>query len=134
MKKSASLCLLCLWIAQIGFAESLFLQNETSYPVGHPKSRMAVQWANSARDVEEGNRSLMQGMSLHSDSLQVLKKPGKIELKIPEKAQYFRVLLWSDGKGEPDFHTNWVDITPNKSYTLKPDHLVPSLLMLGMGC
>ena len=123
---------LSLLVTVTGFAENLVLKNQTSYP--NQKSKMAVQWATSAKEVDEGNNALIQGSKLNPDSLQVLTQPGKVNLSIPKKAEYFRILVWSKGEGDPDFHTNWVDIVPNKTYTLKADHLVPSVLMLGTGC
>jgi anti-sigma regulatory factor (Ser/Thr protein kinase) len=59
---------------------------------------------------------------------------GKIELTIPEDMGYFRVVVWSKGKDAPDLSTNWIDIIPGKTYTLETDHLVPVVLMSGMGC
>lgn len=48
--------------------------------------------------------------------------------------EYFRVLVWSDGKSEPDLLTNGVDVVPNKTYTVRDDLLVPAVLMAGTGC
>ncbi|MBS0603923.1 MAG: hypothetical protein JSS60_02680 [Verrucomicrobia bacterium] len=117
-----------------GFADNLFLENLTSYPQKDQNSKIAVQWANSAKDVEEGNQALVAGSKLSPKTMQFLTRSGKIEIAIPQKATYFRVLAWSKGSKEPDFHTNWVEIIPNKTYTLKDDLLVPSVLMAGMGC
>jgi hypothetical protein len=36
--------------------------------------------------------------------------------------------------GEPDYTTNWIDITPDKTYTLGNDYLIPVVLMAGSGC
>lgn len=117
-----------------GFADNLVLENLTSYPQKKQNMKIAVQWANSAKEVEEGNQALVAGSKLNPSTMQPLTKSGKIELTIPQKAAYFRVLAWSKESEEPDFHTNWVEIIPNKTYTLKADFLIPSVLMSGMGC
>lgn len=121
-------------LAITGFAENLVLENETPYPIKNQRSKIAVQWASSAKEVEEGNHALIHGLTLNRATLQVLTRPGKVHLSIPKKAEYFRVLAWSKGKGGPDFLTNWVEIVPKKTYILKADHLVPVALMLGTGC
>lgn len=123
---------LALLITATGFAENLVLENQTSYPI--KTSRMVIQWATTAKEVEEGNSALMYGLKLNPASLQELTQAGKVSLSIPQKAEYFRVLVWSKGEGEPDLHTNWVEVIPTKTYTLKAEHLVPSVLMLGTGC
>ena len=76
----------------------------------------------------------MHGVQLNPQTLQVLTRSGTIQLSVPKKAEYFRVVAWSKGEGEPDLLTNWVDIVPNKVYTLQTDHLVPTVLMIGTGC
>lgn len=134
MKKIILIFLSLLAITTVGFTENITLDNQTSYPIKDQKSKIAVQWANSAKEIDEGNNAIMHGGKLNSSSLQVLTSQGKVELKIPKKAEYFRVLVWSKGEGDPDFHTNWVDVIPGKAYTLQTDHLVPSVLMPGMGC
>ena len=121
-------------LATTGFTENLILENQTSYPLKGQKSRIAVQWATSAKEVQENNLALMNGFKMNPDTLLVISRAGKVMLNIPKKAEYFRVLAWSKGEGEPDLHTNWVDVVPNKTYTLEADHLVPSVLMLGTGC
>lgn len=123
-----------LLVTTMGFAENLILENQTSYPIKDQKSQIAVQWANSAKEVDDDNKAVIDGVKLNPDTLQILTQTGSIKLTIPEKAEHFRVLVWSTGEGEPDLLTNWVDIVPNKTYTLKTDHLVPSVLMLGTGC
>lgn len=123
---------LSLLVTVAGFAENLVLENQTSYPVKN--SKMAIQWATTAKEVTEANTALMHGLTLKPETLQVLTQLGKVNLTIPKKAEYFRVLVWSKGEGEPDLHTNWVEVVPTKTYTLKAEHLVPSVLMLGTGC
>ena len=131
--KTMILSVLSLFIiAATGFADNLILENQTTYPSENQKVKIAVQWATSAKEVEEGNKAITYSQPLKA--LETLKESGKVSLNIPEKAEYFRVLVWSKGEGEPDLLTNWVEIIPNKSYTLKPDHLVPAILMLGTGC
>ncbi len=117
-----------------GFCDNLILENFTNYPQKNQNSKIAIQWANSAKEVEEGNQALISGAKLNQSTMQFLTRLGKMEMTIPQKAEYFRVLVWSKEGEEPDFHTNWVEIIPNKVYTLKPDSLIPSVLMSGMGC
>jgi hypothetical protein len=131
MKKIA---LFFILIAAAGFADNIELDNQTGYPLKNQKSKIAIQWASSAKEVEEGNHAVVQGLKLRPETLQVLTQPGTALLTIPQKAQYFRVVAWSKGEGEPDLLTNWVDIVPSKTYTLKGDYLVPSVLMVGTGC
>lgn len=133
MKKIALFFFLMLVITT-GFADSFVLNNQAANPTKNKKSKIAIQWANSVKDVEENNSRIKQGKKLNPNSLQVLTKMGKINLDIPKNAEYFRVLVWSKGVGEPDFLTNWVDIIPSKVYTLDKDHLIPLILMSGMGC
>lgn len=123
-----------LTLATRGFAENIVLENQTSHPIIDQKSKMAIQWAASAREVDEENKALIYGLKLKPETLQVLTQSGKIDLSVPEKVEYFRVLVWSKGEGDPDLLTNWVDIVPNKTYTLETDHLVPAALMAGTGC
>lgn len=134
MKKIALFFISLLVVATPTFAENFVLENQTSYPAKNPKSKMMIQWATSAKEVDEGNNALIQGSKLNPDTLQVLKQSGKVNLSIPKKAEYFRVLVWSKDEAAPDLLTNWVDVVPNKTYTLKTDHLVPSVLILGTGC
>ncbi len=131
--KKIMLCLL-LALTTAGFAESLVLENQTAYPLKNQKSKIAIQWASSAREVEDQNQAVTHGSELKSSSVQTLNQAGKVKLSIPAKAEYFRVLAWSKGEGKPDLLTNWVEIVPNKTYTLKADHLVPVVLMSGTGC
>lgn len=133
MKKIALFFLSLLAVATTGFADNLVLDNQTSYPAANEKSKIAVQWASTAKEVDESNKALLQGEVLHADKTQALKK-GKVSLTIPQKAEYFRVLVWSKDEKAPDLHTNWVDVVPNKVYTLKKDQLVPIALMFGTGC
>jgi hypothetical protein len=76
----------------------------------------------------------MQGKKLNPNSLQIVMQVGSIHLNIPKNAEYFRVLVWLKGEREPSLLTNWVDIIPNKTYTLNEDYLIPRALMSGMGC
>ncbi|MBS0627942.1 MAG: hypothetical protein JSS09_07005 [Verrucomicrobia bacterium] len=121
-------------VATAGFSESFVFDNETSYPNNDQKSKIAVQWASSAKEVDEGNKALMYGYKLNPSTFQIITKQGKVTLNIPEEAQYFRVLAWSNNDENPDLITNWVDVEPNKTYTLTTDHLVPTVLMSGTGC
>lgn len=114
------------------FAESIILDNQTAYPT--KQSKMAVQWANSARDVDVNNKTLMYGGKLDPTTLQPVSQTGEVKLTIPIKAQQFRVLVWSKVSEEPDYSTNWIDITQGKTYTLETDYLIPVVLMPGSGC
>ena len=134
MKKIMLFFFSLLAVATTGFADNLVLENQTSYPAKNQKNKMAIQWATSAKEVDESNKALLHGTKLNPDTLQVITQSGRINVSIPKKAEYFRVLAWSKGEGDPDFHTNWVDVVPNKTYTLEADHLVPSVLMSGTGC
>jgi len=131
MEKIA-LFFLFLFVAATGFTENFVLMNQTSYP--HQNAKIAIQWASSAKEVTDSNHALISGEKLKPNTLQVLTKSGKVNVNIPKNAEYFRVLVWSEEQSDPDYHTNWVDVIPNKTYTLKTDHLVPTVLMSGMGC
>ena len=117
-----------------GYAEPFVLDNQALKSGDIQASNIAIQWATSARDAEESNIMVRQIKKLNPDSLQALPKGGKINLNSPQKAAYFRVIIWKNGTGDPDFLTNWVDIVPNKIYTLNKEHLIPLVLMQGMGC
>lgn len=118
--------------ATSAFADSFILNNQTS--ANSKETKLAIQWAFSAKEVAENNNELMQGKKFDSQALQFLTSTGKLNLNIPEKAEFFRVLAWSKGMAEPDLLTNWVDVVPNKTYTLTNDYLIPKVLMFGMGC
>jgi hypothetical protein len=133
MKKIA-LFLLCLLLTTTGFTANLVLDNQTSYPNKDQKSKIAIQWATSAKEMDDANNALMQGSKLDPKSFQMINQSGKTTLTIPPNAEYFRILAWSTADTDPDFVTNWVDVVPKKTYTVKADHLVPSVLMLGTGC
>lgn len=134
MKKITVLIISLMAIATSGFAEKIVLDNQTTFPNKDQKSKIAVQFANSVKEVQEGNQALMNGSQLNQNAMQVLTQNGKINLNTPSQAQYFRVLVWSKGDGQPDLVTNWVDIVPKKTYKLEKDHLVPTVLMAGTGC
>lgn len=119
-----------LLLAACTVTDHLVLDNRTPYP--SDDSKLAVQWAASAKEVDEGNDSLLHGMELKN--VRKIRHTGNVHLAIPQNAKYFRVLLWSKGSEDPDFHTNWVEIVPDKVYTLKPDQLVPTVLLFGTGC
>ena len=125
MKKMMLFFLLC---AATGFAENVVLENQTS------KSKIAVQWAATAKEVDENNKAILNGSKLNPASMQVLTPSRIVNVSIPKNAEYFRVLAWSKDQEDPDLLTNWVDVVPNKTYTLQTDHLVPLVLMAGTGC
>lgn len=130
--KKMMLFLSLMSVTAWGFAENLVLENLTAYP--NKKVKMAIQWANTAKEVVDGNNAVIYGLKLNPATFQALSQPGKIHVVIPKQAEYFRVLVWSKGEEEPDLLTNWVDALPNKVYKLKQDHLVPAVLMGGAGC
>lgn len=121
-------------VVTTGFADNFVLDNKTSNFINNKKSKMVIQWADSAKDVEESNNRIKQGKKLNPHSLHLLTQKGKINLDIPKNAKYFRILAWSKDEVEPDLLTNWVDIIPGKIYTLNEDQLIPLVLMSGMGC
>lgn len=133
MKKLAGVFFFLLGVTS-AFADSIILNNQALNPAHDKKSKMAIQWVNSAKDVEEENTKLKRGENLNPNSLQNLNHAGKIQLIIPKKAEYFRVLVWTKAAREPDLLTNWVDVVPKKTYTLNKDLLVPLVLISGMGC
>ncbi len=98
------------------------------------KTKIAIQWASSAKETQENNQDLMYGNKDAQNSVQALTQTGAINLNVPNNAQHFRILVWSKGEGQPDFLTNWVTIIPNKKYTLHKDQLIPAVLMAGTGC
>lgn len=121
-----------LFLTTCLFAENIFLDNKTAYPA--KQSKMAIQWADSAKEVDEYNKALMYGKKINRDKLQPISQIGKVKLTIPKKAHQFRVLVWSDSSKEPDYSTNWIDITDGKTYTLENDYLIPVVIMPGSGC
>lgn len=119
-------------IAATGFAENVILENNTTYPT--KKSKMAIQWAYSGKDVDNANNASIQHLKLDPSTLQTLSQTRKNTIKVPDGAEYFRIVVWSKEEDNPDLLTNWVDIVPSKNYVLKQDHLVPAVLMVGVGC
>jgi hypothetical protein len=116
------------------FAQNLQLDNQTSYPESKAKSKIAVQWAATAKEIADENNAVMTNEPLNSANMKMLTQQGKINLTVPDNAEYFRILVWTTGKGDPDSLSNWVDIVPNKTYTIGDDDLSPAVLMSGMGC
>lgn len=128
--KTIVLALLCL--ASTAFADQFVLDNQTTYPA--PNKKIAIEWASSAQEVDASNKALLYNGSVQSKFLVILNQQGKIDLTIPPKATYFRVIAWSTEKSNPDHSTNWIEVVPGKTYTLHTDQLVPVVLMSGMGC
>lgn len=119
-----------LILTATAFAEHITLNNQTSYP--NKESQIGIQWADTAKEVSEQSDVYCPNLKLNS--LKLLNHSGKIDLNTPANAAYFRVVIWKKNEKEPDLMTNWVDIQPKKIYTLKDDHLIPAVLMAGMGC
>ncbi|TAL60307.1 MAG: hypothetical protein EPN84_09735 [Legionella sp.] len=126
------LCLSC--VSLVAFADKIVLDNKTNYPDQSHPGKIAIQWATSVTDTQEANKIIIHGSKLDSSSLMLLSKKGSMQLTPPDHAHYFRLMVWSTGKQEPDLLTNWVDIIPNKIYTVNQDHLVPTVLISGAGC
>jgi hypothetical protein len=121
--------ILLFFLATTLFAESITLQNQTSHP--SRKTKLYIQFAATAREVQEQNELLIRGIR---PSMQSLAAQPKLTVSLPHKAQYFRLLVCPEGKPNPELLTNWVDAVPNKTYLLKDEHLTPAVLMTGMGC
>lgn len=132
--KKIILFFLSILVVTTGYADSFVLNNQAPNHTNAKQTKIAIQWANSAKEVEESNNKMKQGGKLNLKSLQVVTQLGKINLEIPKNAEYFRVLVWSKGLANPDLLTNWLDVIPNKTYTLNDEHLFPIVLMSGMGC
>ncbi len=132
--KKLILFFIAMLMGTTAFAESFILDNQSHYPNPKEKSTLAIQWASSAKDVEENNNKLRQDSKLDKHSLLALTQTGKLHLTIPKKIEYFRVLAWTHGSKKPTLVTNWVSIIPDKTYALDDAHLIPVVLMAGMGC
>ncbi|KTC91277.1 hypothetical protein OQJ15_14700 [Fluoribacter dumoffii] len=115
------------------FANSIVLDNKTNYPK-EKLGKIAVQWSVSAKAIQEANKNILNGTTLHSSSLTMLRQNDKIYLKSPKNARYFRIIVWLNDKQQPDLLTNWVDIIPDKTYVVNQNQLVPRALMVGAGC
>ena len=132
MKKIGLFFSSLLLLATTGFAANITLDNQTPYP--KQNARIAVQWASTAKEVQESNQAIIHGTGMDSASIQTINQQGAVKLNVPKNAEFFRVLVWSNNSPDPDLLTNWVDVTPNKTYMLQGDHLVPAVLMPGTGC
>lgn len=128
------LAFLSIWIAATAHSEQFMIDNQTAYSARHQKFNIAIQWANSSKDIEVKQSVTAQELKKNSVTLKLLTQIGKINISSPNKAEYFRVLVWSKGTNDPAFVTNWVNIVPNKIYTLNKEHLIPVALMAGTGC
>ncbi|MBM3191798.1 MAG: hypothetical protein FJZ63_04010 [Chlamydiae bacterium] len=126
--------LLGLLITATSFADNFILENETPYPNKDLKSKMAVQWATSAAGMHKCDEPFIEGSRLDKSTWVMVKKQGQVNVALPKGAQYFRILVWSHDVLVPDLHTNWVQMVPDKVYTLKKDQLSPTVLMGGFGC
>lgn len=124
------LCL--LFMSSVALAD-IILDNKTDYPE-KAKSKIAVQWAESGESIQKENKSILNNSILDESSLKILKQNGLIKITPPNKAKYFRIVVWSTDKKIPDFLTSWVDIVPTKTYIVNQDLLIPAVLMSGSGC
>lgn len=117
-----------------GFATTIVFDNQTSYPLKTAKSRLAIQWARTTKEMQEANKALIYGTKLDLNALKMVLNAGKLRLKVPNNAEHFRVLAWSNDAKMPDLLTNWVDVVPDKTYKLEKDQLTLAVLMSGVGC
>jgi hypothetical protein len=123
-----------LFITQTGFAQRIVLDNATIYPIQDKNTKIAIQWAANAEEMQIQNRAIIYALALNTKSLQILNQTGKVNIDIPKNVQYFRILVWLISKDKPDLLTNWVNIIENKNYTLHQDQLAPAALISGIGC
>lgn len=117
----------CLFFTTTLFADHFTLENET------PFRKIAIQWASSARMVQESNDAIMQRDPIATADL-YYPRQSKATVSVPKNATYFRVLIWDSEQNLPEFLTNWVELVSGKTYLLKKEHLTPVLLINGMGC
>lgn len=129
-----SLLFLSLFLLAKVSAETVVIDNQTFYPSKGQSSTIVLQWARSAREVNEDNNALIQETPIAKEKMKPLTQNGKITVNLPPDAMYFRILVWSKNDSSPDLHTNWVNVVSNKTYTVKQDQLVPTVLMSGVGC
>ncbi|HHT0591639.1 TPA: hypothetical protein ACTXXA_001302 [Legionella anisa] len=127
-------CLCLYFTASTALATQIMLDNKTNYPQKNNLGRIAVQWVTSAEAIQESNKTIINGSELDLNSLMTLSQKGQIKLTLPNNANYFRVVVWSTGKRKPDLLTNWVDVVPNKTYSVNQDQLASAILMSGAGC
>lgn len=126
---------LCLYLmASTALATQIMFDNKTNYPEKNNPGKIAVQWVTSAEAIQESNKAIINGSKLDLSSLMTLSQKGQIQLTLPNHANYFRVVVWSTGKKQPDLLTNWVDIVPNKTYIVNQDQLASAILVSGAGC
>lgn len=133
MKKILVWLYLC-FMASTALADSIVLDNETNYPEKGKPGKIAVQWAATVEITQKANKTIIHGSTLDLSALMMLPQKGQIRLTPPNHSKYFRILVWSTDKHGPDFLTNWVNIVPNTTYTVKQDQLIPVVLMSGSGC
>jgi hypothetical protein len=127
MEKSMKFLKLALFFSTTLFADQFTLDNQTSHP------KIAIQWSPSAKGVQERNEAILQKDPISPKDL-YFPTQSKANITIPKKAAYFRVLIWDAVQDLPEYLTNWIEFVPGKTYHLKQEHLIPVLLMPGMGC
>src|SRR5947199_40466 len=80
MKMKMKLLILFVLFAQASvFAENIVLDNRSGYPQKNQKSKIAVQWAVTAREVDEANKAIMHGYQMKPETFQDITQGGKIE-------------------------------------------------------
>lgn len=115
-------------------AETIVLDNKTSYSASNNTTKIAIQWASSAQEVQQNNATLIQGKTLSPAKVQYLTGQGKEKITVPKNQEYFRIVTFSKEEKKPELLTNWVEVVSGKTYELKQEHLSPVILMIGMGC
>lgn len=123
-----------IFAASISFGKTIILDNEISLAEKKSATKVGIQWALSAKEVQAENNKMQQGLKLNPHSFKMISQQGKVTLTLPDNAKYFRVLAWSKSESEPDLLTNWVNIVPDKTYMIDAEHLMPAVLIFGMGC
>lgn len=73
--------LFLLSLIACAYADVVVIDNQTSY------TNLSVQWADSAREVEEGVKATTYDLKLDPKTLQNLSSARKIELQIPKSSQ-----------------------------------------------
>ena len=77
MKKSI-LFLLCIAIVSTSFAEHVVLNYVTLNTHPRQKIKVAIQWATTAKEIDENDNIIRQGFELNLKTLKILTKLGKI--------------------------------------------------------
>ena len=93
-----------------------------------------MQWVVSAKAIQKANENTVRDLALNPGSLMFINQKGATRLDIPNKARYFRLVVWTSYKKKPDLLTNWVNIVANKIYVVNQNQLITKALAAGSGC